>query len=97
MSSERPILVAHFFELRYDSPLEAAQVNAGRKVDMLDAFHDQLDLLPQRFILLTIHPVLIDEVDHNYLTCLHCVSHLLFLLFALNLAIYDELFELLLT
>lgn len=97
MSGERPILIAHLFELRYDSSLEAAQVNAGRKVDMLDAFHNQLNLFSQRFILLAIHSVLIDEVDHNNLTSLHSVSYLLFLLFALYLAIYDELFELLLT
>lgn len=96
MSGEWPILIAHLFELRYDSSLEAAQVNAGRRVDMLDAFHDQLDLLPQRLVLLAVHSVLIDEVDHNNLTRLHRVSYLLFLLFALYLAIYDELFELLL-
>ena len=72
-------------------------MDAGRKVGVLDALHDELNLLRQRFIFLAVHPLLVDKVHHNHLARLHCVSYLVFLLFALHLAIDDELFELLRT
>lgn len=61
---------------------------------MLDALHDEFDLLGQRFILLPIHQFLEGEVDHDDLSTSHGVPDFLLLLFLLLLAALDEVPEL---